>query len=60
VVADENLRTDSVRRSPHPDQRPLRTVDEPAAYGGMHAFTVEGGKITSFREFVDLGGALAR
>lgn len=29
-----------------------------AQYGAMHAFTVERGKITSFREFVDVDRAL--
>jgi uncharacterized protein len=35
----------------------LRT-GQPAQYGAMHAFTVEGGKVTSFREFVDVDRAL--
>jgi uncharacterized protein len=30
----------------------------PAQYGAMHAFTVERGKITRFREFVDVDKAL--
>ena len=30
----------------------------PARYGAMHAFTVERGKITRFREFVDIDKAL--
>jgi ketosteroid isomerase-like protein len=32
----------------------------PSQYGAMHAFTLHGGKITNFREFVDIDKALAR
>jgi ketosteroid isomerase-like protein len=30
----------------------------PGEYGAVHVFTLKGGKITRFREFVDLDGAL--
>jgi len=33
---------------------------EPAQYGAAHAFAIANGKITSFREFVDLDRALER
>jgi len=31
----------------------------PAEYGAVHVFTLSGGKITRFREYVDLDGALS-
>jgi uncharacterized protein len=31
---------------------------EPAHYGAVHVFTVDGGRITRFREYVDLDKAL--
>ncbi len=36
-----------------------RNTGTQASYGAAHAFTVRNGKITRFREYVDLGAALS-